>query len=120
MLFNSAQFLLLFFPLVTLLYYAAPRRVRWILLLAASCYFYMVLVPAYILVLAAVMFRRPAFNFGFDKDTPNQMYYKLRYLERAGIVFDTLIVGVDYFEFSSLEGTRHDAYGRFSGIAVLE
>jgi len=51
MLFNSGQFLL-FFPIVTGLYFLLPHRVRWILLLAASCYFYMVFKPVYILILA--------------------------------------------------------------------
>lgn len=40
MLFNSVAFLI-FFPLVTLLYYLIPHRFRWILLLIASYYFYM-------------------------------------------------------------------------------
>lgn len=38
--FNSLDFLL-FFPLVTLLYYVIPRRGRYLFLLAASYYFYM-------------------------------------------------------------------------------
>jgi D-alanyl-lipoteichoic acid acyltransferase DltB (MBOAT superfamily) len=49
-LFNSLHFFL-FFPLVTLSYYALPHRFRWMLLLAASCYFYMALIPVYILIL---------------------------------------------------------------------
>ncbi len=52
MLFNSAQFCLFFFPLVTALYFALPHRYRWALLLAASCWFYMAFVPVYILILA--------------------------------------------------------------------
>lgn len=52
MLFNSAQFCLLFFPLVTALYFLLPHRWRWALLLAASCWFYMAFVPVYILILA--------------------------------------------------------------------
>lgn len=51
MLFNSFQFLL-FFPIVTTLYYLSPHRFRWFMLLAASCYFYMAFVPEYILILA--------------------------------------------------------------------
>jgi alginate O-acetyltransferase complex protein AlgI len=51
MLFNSFQFLL-FFPIVTTLYYLLPHRFRWFMLLAASCYFYMAFVPEYILILA--------------------------------------------------------------------
>lgn len=50
MLFNSLQFLL-FFVVVTILYFSLRFRWRWALLLAASCYFYMVFQPAYILIL---------------------------------------------------------------------
>ncbi len=50
MLFNSLQFLV-FFPIVVALYYALPHKYRWSLLLIASCYFYMVFVPVYILIL---------------------------------------------------------------------
>ena len=50
MLFNSFQFLI-FFPLVTLLYYLLPHRFRWLHLLIASCIFYMAFVPIYILIL---------------------------------------------------------------------
>jgi D-alanyl-lipoteichoic acid acyltransferase DltB (MBOAT superfamily) len=54
-LFNSGLFLLLFFPVVTLLYHALPQRQRWALLLVASCYFYMVAVPAYLGILATII-----------------------------------------------------------------
>lgn len=50
MLFNSFQFLV-FFPIVTVLYFVLPHRWRWAWLLAASCYFYMAFIPAYILIL---------------------------------------------------------------------
>src|SRR5512138_3900535 len=50
MLFNSLEFLI-FFPIVVALYYALPHSQRWKLLLIASCYFYMVFVPVYILIL---------------------------------------------------------------------
>ncbi len=40
MLFNSLQFLI-FFPIVVLLYFAFPRKVRYIWLLIASYFFYM-------------------------------------------------------------------------------
>lgn len=50
MLFNSLQFLL-FFIVVTLLYFSLSWGWRWRLLLVASCYFYMVFQPAYILIL---------------------------------------------------------------------
>jgi len=50
MLFNSPKFFI-FFPLVTAAYFFLPHRWRWALLLAASCYFYMAFIPAYILIL---------------------------------------------------------------------
>lgn len=50
MLFNSAHFFL-FFIIVTTLYFLVPHRLRWILLLTASCYFYMAFLPIYILIL---------------------------------------------------------------------
>jgi D-alanyl-lipoteichoic acid acyltransferase DltB (MBOAT superfamily) len=52
MLFNSFQFVCIFFPLVTGLYFVLPHKWRWLLLLAASCWFYMAFVPVYILILA--------------------------------------------------------------------
>lgn len=52
MLFNSFEFLCLFFPLVTAAYFLLPHHWRWALLLAASCWFYMAFVPVYILILA--------------------------------------------------------------------
>ena len=48
--FSSIHFLL-FFPIVTALYFGIPYQYRWLLLLSASCYFYMVFVPAYIFIL---------------------------------------------------------------------
>jgi D-alanyl-lipoteichoic acid acyltransferase DltB (MBOAT superfamily) len=50
MLFNSPQFLV-FFIIVSSLYFAIPFNKRWLLLLIASCYFYMAFVPIYILIL---------------------------------------------------------------------
>lgn len=55
MLFNSFAFLL-FFPAVTLLYFLLPFRIRWALLLGASCLFYMFFKPEYILILFATIF----------------------------------------------------------------
>src|ERR1035437_2524256 len=50
MLFNSFHFLI-FFVIVTSLYFAVPYNKRWLLLLISSCYFYMAFVPIYILIL---------------------------------------------------------------------
>ncbi|QEM09642.1 MBOAT family O-acyltransferase [Mucilaginibacter rubeus] len=50
MIFNSFTFLL-FFPMVTVLYFLLPHKFRWMLLLGASCYFYMFFKAIYILIL---------------------------------------------------------------------
>ncbi len=50
MLFNSFHFLF-FFIIIAIIYFASPHKYRWMLLLASSCYFYMVFVPVYILIL---------------------------------------------------------------------
>jgi alginate O-acetyltransferase complex protein AlgI len=51
MLFNSFEFLV-FFPVVTMLFFLLPHKYRWILLLSSSCLFYMAFKPEYILILA--------------------------------------------------------------------
>src|ERR1700761_2994048 len=50
MLFNSFNYLL-FFPIVTIIYFLLPHKYRWIHLLAASCVFYCFFIPVYILIL---------------------------------------------------------------------
>lgn len=50
MLFNSTDFLL-FFPLVTIIYYVIPHKLRYLWLLACSYYFYMCWNPKYIILL---------------------------------------------------------------------
>ncbi len=50
MVFNSLAFLV-FFILIVGAYFICPLRFRWAVLLVGSCYFYMALVPYYILIL---------------------------------------------------------------------
>lgn len=54
MLFNSLHFLI-FFLFTTLTYFTLPLKGRWVLLLAASCYFYMAFIPVYLLILGIVI-----------------------------------------------------------------
>lgn len=48
--FNSAEFLI-FYPIVLLLHYLLPIRIRWIMLLAVSYYFYMTWNPSLIFLI---------------------------------------------------------------------
>ena len=50
MLFNSFSFLV-FFPIVTIIYFLIPRKFQWIHLLLISCIFYCFFIPVYILIL---------------------------------------------------------------------
>lgn len=50
MLFNSFNFLI-FFPIVTIIYFLLPHKVRWVHLLLSSCVFYCFFIPIYILIL---------------------------------------------------------------------
>ena len=50
MLFNSLNFLV-FFPVVTIIFFLLPHKWRWFHLLLASCIFYMYFIPIYILIL---------------------------------------------------------------------
>ena len=54
MLFNSPLFLV-FFISVFGFYFGIPQRFRWLILLIASCFFYMAFIPVYILILVAVI-----------------------------------------------------------------
>jgi alginate O-acetyltransferase complex protein AlgI len=54
MLFNSLQFLV-FFPVVTAIYFASPHRYRWAVIVSSSCIFYMSFIPSYLLLLAGAV-----------------------------------------------------------------
>lgn len=54
MIFNSLSFLI-FFVTVTTLYYIVPFRFRWLVLLIASCFFYMSFIPKYLLILGVLI-----------------------------------------------------------------
>jgi alginate O-acetyltransferase complex protein AlgI len=49
-LFNSIEFLI-FFPVVTILYFVLPHKYRWFMLLVASCIFYAFFKAIYLLIL---------------------------------------------------------------------
>jgi hypothetical protein len=45
-------------------------------------------------------FSIPTFNFSYDDDSYNQMYYKLKFLESQGKRYKYLVLGVEYYQFS--------------------
>jgi len=54
MLFNSFSFLV-FFPVVCILFFVLPQKLRWAWLLIASCIFYMAYIPWFILVIGSTI-----------------------------------------------------------------
>jgi alginate O-acetyltransferase complex protein AlgI len=65
-LFNSLHFGV-FFVIVTALFFAFPHRLRGVLLLIASVYFYMAFIPVYILILVATILVDYAAGFLIDR-----------------------------------------------------
>ncbi len=96
MLFNSFSFLL-FFPIVTAVYFLTPHKYRWAFLLVASCVFYMAFIPYYILILFTAI--------GIDyyagmkiEDTEDAKKRKL-YLVLSIVSTSLLLVVFKYFNF---------------------
>jgi len=52
----SPSLFILVFMVSTVLYFAISPRYRWLILLFASCFFYLTFVPAYFLLLFTVIF----------------------------------------------------------------
>ena len=76
MLFNSIPFLI-FFPIVTLIFYVLPHKYRWVHLLAASCFFYMFFVPQYILILLITILIDYTAGIYIEKTTGKRRKYFL-------------------------------------------
>ncbi len=99
MLFNSIQFLV-FFPVVTIVYFMLAHRLRWAWLLAASCYFYMVFKPIYILILAFTIVIDYFAGIYIEK-TP-QKHLKKRYLIASLIANIGFLAVFKYYNFFNL------------------
>jgi alginate O-acetyltransferase complex protein AlgI len=74
MLFNSLQFFL-FFIIVTTLYFGLPHKYRWLMLLLASCWFYMAFIPVYILILFFTII--VDYSAGIFIEKANDVYKKI-------------------------------------------
>ena len=95
MLFNSLEFAI-FFPVVALLYFWLPQRLRTLHLLAASCIFYMAFIPAYILILGVTIVVDYAAGLWIERSVGRRR----KRLLVVSIVVTTLILAVfKYFYF---------------------
>lgn len=97
MLFNSLSFII-FFPVVTFLYYISSQKLRLIILLTASCIFYMFFIPYYIFILfflILVDFFAGIF-IGKSKGSKRKLFLFISILCNIGILFS-----FKYFNFFS-------------------
>jgi hypothetical protein len=56
------------------------------------------------------MFEIKAYNFSHDHDSYNQLYYKIKFLEKNNKKPKYIILGLDYFQFSFIGNTRNYIY----------
>lgn len=99
MLFNSIEFII-FYIVVTALFFALPHKLRWPLLLAASCYFYMAFVPVYILILAFTIIIDYFAGIYIEKATSQR---RRKWLLSASLVANIGILAFfKYFNFINL------------------
>jgi alginate O-acetyltransferase complex protein AlgI len=96
MLFNSIPFLI-FFPVVTLLFFLLPHKIRWFLLLAASCFFYMFFKPEYILILAFTIVIDYFAGIFLEEEPDDQR--KRRYLILSFVANIGVLAVFKYFNF---------------------
>ena len=107
MLFNSFEFLI-FFIVVTTLFFILPHKTRWALLLAASCFFYMFFKPEYILILAfTIVIDYYAGIFLENEQDPAK---KKKFLILSLVANIGVLAVFKYFNFLN---------GNISGIAAL-
>ena len=98
MLFNTVQYLY-FLPLVIILYYLLPYKFRWILLLAASYYFYMCWKVEYIFLIVASTLIDYIAGIQMEKQSTKKKrlpYLILSLLTNLGLLFT-----FKYFNFFS-------------------
>jgi alginate O-acetyltransferase complex protein AlgI len=118
MLFNSLAFLV-FFPVVVALYFATPYRLRWILLLAASYYFYASWKPEYLLLIifSTLVDYGAALGMGAARSQARRTaFLVLSLCSNLGLLF-----AFKYFNFFN-EATREvfDRLNIFYGVPAFE
>ncbi|MBA2671694.1 MAG: MBOAT family protein [Gemmatimonadetes bacterium] len=118
MLFNSLEFLI-FFPVVVALYFATPHRFRWVLLLAASYYFYASWKLEYLLLIifsTLVDYGAALAMEGARKQAYRKALLALSLCANLGLLF-----AFKYFNFFN-EATREvfDRFNVFYGVPAFD
>jgi len=116
MLFNSFNFLV-FFPLVTAIYFLLPHRFRWIHLLICSCVFYCFFVPEYLSILALTIVVDYAAGIYIEKSAGNKRKW---WLIISIVVTCLILFAFKYYNFfaSSISGLA-EFFGLHYPVKVL-
>lgn len=96
MLFNSLEFLV-FFPLVTILFFCLEHKYRWALLLISSCIFYMMFKPEYILIIFVTIIID--FYIGIQIEKTADAVKRKRYLVISIVANVGILCIFKYFNF---------------------
>jgi len=97
MLFNSLHFCV-FFPLVVLGYYSVPVHYSWLVLLIASCYFYMSWQPLYILLIGLATVVNYAVSIAIEDSVSvkaKKIYLYISMMVTFGLLF--IFKYIDFF-----------------------
>ena len=113
MLFNSLQFLI-FFPIVTLVYFLIPHKIRYLWLLGASYYFYMCWNPEYALLMATSTVITYASGIFIDKGK-TELSRKIM----VGISFTLNLAILFYFKYFYFTVDNINAIRQLLGLSVL-
>lgn len=103
LLFNSLQFLI-FFPIVVIGYFAIPRRIKYIWLLAASYYFYMCWNPKYALLMLLSTFITYLSGLAIDRFSRIDDAHRAAVLKKSAVAASfilnlAILVFFKYFYF---------------------
>ena len=110
--FIDYQFLI-FFPLVAVVFFLIRPPSRWIWLLAASCWFYMAFVPAYIFILAAIVGVDWLAALGMARCAPAPSSAPRRACLLAGIFFNLGVLV--FFKYWNFLASNWDALAAWTG-----
>lgn len=123
MLFNSIEFLF-FFPIVTILFFVVPRKLKSFWLLLASYYFYMFWNPKYAILIAISTFATYVSGLFLDKINQNTSFdenkkskYK-KWVVAASLIFNLGILVV--FKYSNFILDNFYALMNSFGLKVTE
>jgi alginate O-acetyltransferase complex protein AlgI len=117
MLFNSLPFLF-FYLIVTPLFFLIKDTKRWILLLIASCYFYITFVPAYLLIIAFTIVVDYYAALAVEK-TPNKKKRKSLLILSLIANIGVLAVFKYYNFFASNVNVLLNGHGSLSYLKIL-